>query len=49
MEGVKRISLIQNRLRDVQLRWNDLKTELAYIERKKRRAKRKEKDGRTLL
>ncbi len=43
MSSVERISLIQDKLRDIQRRWSDLKAELAYIERKKKRAKRKGK------
>ena len=45
MSSVERVSLIQQRLRDVQHRWTDLKAEVAYIERKRRRAKRKEREG----
>ena len=45
MSGVERVNLIQQRLREVQQRWTDLKAEVAYIERKRRRAKRKEREG----
>ena len=45
MNGGERVALIQKRLREVQQRWTDLKTEVAYIERKRRRAKRKEREG----
>lgn len=45
MNSVNRITLIQDRLREVQRHWTDLKAEVAYIERKRRRAKRKEKEG----
>lgn len=45
MDSVERISLIQERLREVQRHWTDLKAEVAYIERKRRRVKRKEREG----
>lgn len=45
MSGLERVSLIQEHLGQVQRRWSDLKAELAYIERKRRRAKRKEREG----
>ena len=48
MNGMERISLIQERLREIQRRWSDLKAEVAYIERKRRRAKRKEREGKCL-
>ena len=45
MSGAERVALIQQRLRDVQQKWVDLKGEVAYIERKRRRARRKEREG----
>ncbi len=45
MSGEERVILIQQRLREVQQRWTDLKSEVAYIERKRRRARRKEREG----
>lgn len=45
MSGVERVLLIQERLKGVQNRWSDLKAEVAYIERKRRRARRKEREG----
>lgn len=45
MSGVDRVELIQERLKEVQKHWTDLKAEVAYIERKRRRARRKEREG----
>ena len=45
MTSVERISMIQERLKEVQGRWSDLKAEVAYIERKRRRVKRREREG----
>ena len=45
MSGVDRVVLIQDRLKEVQKHWTDLKAEVAYIERKRRRARRKEREG----
>ena len=47
MTSVERISLIQEQLKKVQGRWSDLKAEVAYIERKRRRVKRREREGRS--
>lgn len=45
MSSVERVLLIQQRLKEVQRHWTDLKAEMAYIERKRRRAKRKEREA----
>lgn len=45
MSSVERVALIQERLQQVQRQWTDLKAEVAYIEGKRRRAKRKEREG----
>lgn len=45
LSSVERISLIQEHLKEVQGRWSDLKAEVVYIERKRRRVKRREREG----
>ena len=48
MTSGERVALIQERIRDVEKRWIELKNEVAYLDRKRRRARRKEREGRTL-
>ena len=45
MTSGERVALIQQRIRDVQKRWTELKIEVAHLDRKRRRARRKEREG----
>ena len=45
MAADDRVVLIQERIRELQRRWAELKTEVAYHDRRRRRAKRKEREG----
>ena len=40
--------MIQERLKDVQKKWLELKAEVSYLDRKRRRARRKEREGQCL-
>lgn len=45
MSTAERIQVIQDRIRELQKRWQDLKAEVTYLDRRKRTARRKEKEG----
>ena len=45
MTNSERIQVIQERIKDLQKRWQDLKAEVTYLDRRKRTARRKEKEG----
>ena len=45
MTSGERVALIQQRIREVQKRWTELKMEVAHLDRKRRRARRKEREG----
>ena len=45
MTSGERVALIQERIRDVEKRWIELKNEVASLDRKRRRARRKEREG----
>ena len=49
LSNMERIQVLQERLRGVQRKWGELKTEVAYLDRKRRRARRKEREGEILL
>ena len=44
MSTGERIQIIQERIRELQKRWQDLKAEVTYLDRRKRTARRK-KEG----
>ena len=48
MTSGERVALIQERIRDVEKRWIELKNEVASLDRKRRRARRKEREGSVL-
>ncbi len=45
MSSSERVALIQERLREVHKKWSQLKAEVNYLDRKRRRARRKEREG----
>ena len=49
MTSGERVALIQERIRDVEKRWIELKNEVASLDRKRRRARRKEREGNVLF
>ena len=45
MDQVQRIALVQERMKVIQKKYLELKTEVTYLDRKKRRARRREREG----
>ena len=41
----EKVRLIEDHIRLIQQKWTDLKSEVAYLDRRRRRARRKEREG----
>ena len=49
LDTAQRISLIQEKIKGVQKRYMELKAEVTYLERKRRKARRKEREGKVSI
>lgn len=45
MKCGERVKLIEEHIRLIQQKWSDLKSEVAHLDRRRRRARRKEREG----
>ena len=45
MTSAEKVILIQEQMRTIQKKWTELKAEVANLDRKKRKAKKKEREG----
>ena len=49
MKCGERVKLIEEHIRLIQQKWSDLKSEVAHLDRRRRRARRKEREGRLTI
>ena len=47
--STERIGLIQERMKAIQKRYMELKSEVTYLDRKRRRARRREREGKNII
>ena len=45
MKCVERVRVIEEHIRLIQQKWSDLKSEVAHLDRRRRRIRRKEREG----